>query len=99
MNRYSSQELGIIVSSFLRNNSSVVLVQREFRRRFLGRSTPGQTLRHLAARPEEYGTRRDAAGCSTENIAAVAKDVAQNPRVSFRRPIGHQSSVFTNKFW
>ncbi|CAF4939820.1 unnamed protein product [Pieris macdunnoughi] len=38
MGRFTPQELGIIVSMFLRNNSSVIKTQREFRRRFPARS-------------------------------------------------------------
>lgn len=93
MERYSPQERGIIVSIFLRNNLSVVLAQREFRRRFPGRPAPtAQTLRRLAANLEEYGTTRDAAKSgrprsarSAENIAAVAEDVELSPETSTRR--------------
>lgn len=78
---------------FLRNNSSVVLAQREFRRRFPGRPAPtGQTLRRLAANLQEYGTTRDVAKSgrprsarSAENIAAVAADVELSPETSTRR--------------
>ena len=87
MNRLTPQELGIIVSIFLRNNSSVVLAQREFRRRFPGLPTSTvQTLRRLAARLEETGTTRDVpmagrprSNRSAENIAAVAQDVEKGP--------------------
>lgn len=93
MERYTPQERGIIVSIFLRNNSSVVLAQREFRRRFPGRPTPtAQTLRRLATNLEEYGTTRDVAKSgrprsarSAENIAAVAEDVEVSPETSTRR--------------
>ncbi|KAM8702581.1 hypothetical protein ACLKA7_001917 [Drosophila subpalustris] len=79
MERYTPQERGIIVSIFLRNNSSVVLAQREFCRRFPGRPTPtAQTLRRLATNLEEYGTTRDVAKSgrprsarSAENVCAV----------------------------
>ncbi|CAB3258594.1 unnamed protein product [Arctia plantaginis] len=93
MERYTHQERGTIVSIFLRNNSSVVLAQREFRRRFPGRPAPtAQTLRRLATNLEEYGTTRDAAKSgrprsarSAENIAAVAEDVELSPETSTRR--------------
>ncbi|KAM8702716.1 hypothetical protein ACLKA7_000846 [Drosophila subpalustris] len=79
MERYTPQERGIIVSIFLRNNSSVVLAQREFCRRFPGRPTPtAQTLRRLATNLEENGTTRDVAKSgrprsarSAENVCAV----------------------------
>ncbi|CAB3238242.1 unnamed protein product [Arctia plantaginis] len=93
MERYTHQERGTIVSIFLRNNASVVLAQREFRRRFPGRPAPtAQTLRRLATNLEEYGTTRDAAKSgrprsarSAENIAAVAEDVELSPETSTRR--------------
>lgn len=93
MNRFTPQERGIIVSIFLRNNSSVVLTQREFRRRFPGRPTPtGQTLRRLATRLEETGTTRDLpkagrprSSRSAENITAVAQDVEEEPGTSTRQ--------------
>ncbi|CAB3262266.1 unnamed protein product [Arctia plantaginis] len=93
MEQYTHQERGTIVSIFLRNNSSVVLAQREFRRRFPGRPAPtAQTLRRLATNLEEYGTTRDAAKSgrprsarSAENIAAVAEDVELSPETSTRR--------------
>jgi hypothetical protein len=93
MDRYTLQERGIIVTMFLTNNRSVVLAQREFRRRFPGRVAPtGQTLRRLAARLEETGSTRDRSKCgrprssrSVENIAAVAADVQENPQTSTRR--------------
>ncbi|CAB3228014.1 unnamed protein product [Arctia plantaginis] len=93
MERYTPQERGIIVSIFLCNNSSVVLAQREFRRRFPGRPAPtAQTLRRLATNLEEYGTTRDVAKSgrprsprSAENIAAVAEDVELSPETSTRR--------------
>ena len=69
------------MSIFLRNNSSVVLPQREFRRRFPGLPAPtDQTLRRLATNLEEYGTTKDVvksgwpqSARSTQNIAAVAE--------------------------
>lgn len=93
MERYTPQERGIIVSIFFTNNRSVVLAQREFRRRFPNRVAPtGQTLRRLAARLEQTGTTRDLpgrgrhrTGRSVENIAAVAADVAENEETSTRR--------------
>ena len=93
MNRFPPQERGIIVSIFLRNNSSFALTQREFCRRFRGRPTPtGQTLRRLATRLEETGITRDApkagrprSSRSAENIAAVVQDVEGEPGTSTRR--------------
>lgn len=93
MNRYTCQERGLIVSIFLTHNRSVVLAQREFRRRFPGRLAPtGQTLRRLATRLEEFGSTGDISrrgrprSCrSAENIAAVAADVQENPETSTRR--------------
>ena len=80
------------MSTYLRNNSCVVLAQREFRRRFPGRPTPtAQTLRRLATNLEEYGTTRDVARSGgprsaryAENIAAVAEDVELSPKTSTR---------------
>ncbi|CAK1583617.1 unnamed protein product [Parnassius mnemosyne] len=93
MNHYSLQDRGIIASIFMRNNSSVVLAQREFRRRSPGRTTPtGQTLLHLAARLEETGTTRVAprrcrprTSRSAENIATIAEAVEMDPGTSTSR--------------
>lgn len=93
MNHYTPQERGIMVSMFLRHNSSIVLTQREFQRRFPGRPRPtGQTLRRLARRLEETGSTRDApkagrprSSRTAENIAAVAQDVEEDPGTSTRR--------------
>lgn len=92
MNRFTPQERGISVSIILRDNSSVVLAKREYRRRFPGRPTPTkQTLRRLATRLEETGTTRDVpkagrprSSRSTENIAVVAQDVEDKPGTSTR---------------
>lgn len=93
MERYTPQERGILVTMFLSNNRSVVLTQREFRRRFPGRPTPtGQTLRRFATRLAEFGTTRDIhnrgrprSRRSAENIAAVEASVQADPRTSTRR--------------
>ena len=93
MNRYTRQERGIIVSMFLTQNRSVVLAQREFRRRFPGRVAPtGQTLRRLPARLEEIGStwnssRRGQPWRSrlAENIDAAAAVDQEFPQTSTRR--------------
>jgi Helix-turn-helix domain (DUF4817) len=93
MERYTPQERGKIVSIFLRNNSSVILAQREFRRQFPGRPAPtAKTFRRLATRLEETGNTRDVArrgrprtSRSQENIAAVTEDVEESPGTSTRR--------------
>ena len=86
MNRFIPQERGIIVSIFLRNNSSVVLAQGEFRRRFPGRPTPpGQALRRLATRIEETGTTRDAPKAAP-GAAVLLRISPLLPKMSKRSP-------------
>ncbi|KAL0868271.1 hypothetical protein ABMA27_007802 [Loxostege sticticalis] len=73
---------------FLRNNSSVIRTQREFRRRFPQHST----IRRFATRLEATGSTLDRpksgrprTGRSAENIDAVRKDVEECPETSTRR--------------
>lgn len=93
MDRFTPQERGIIVSMFLRNNSSVIRTQREFRRRFHHRPAPiGRTIRRFATRLEATGSTLDRpksgrprTGRSAENIDAVREDVEECPETSTRR--------------
>lgn len=93
MERYTPTERGIIVSIYLRNNSSVVLAQREFRRQFPRRLAPSpSTFRRLAARLEDTGSTRDRTSPggprtirSNENIQAVRDSVHEEPSTSTRK--------------
>ncbi|KAL0851344.1 hypothetical protein ABMA28_007164 [Loxostege sticticalis] len=65
---------------FLRNNSSVIRTQREFRRRFPHRPAPiGRTIRRVPK------SGRPRTGRSAENIDAVREDVEECPETSTRR--------------
>ncbi|KAL0830466.1 hypothetical protein ABMA28_002631 [Loxostege sticticalis] len=78
---------------FLRNNSSVIRTQREFRRRFPHRPAPiGRTIRRFATRLEATGSTLDRpksgrprTGRSAENIDAVREYVEECPETSTRR--------------
>lgn len=81
--RYTPQERGIIVSIFLRNNSSVVLAQRKSCRWFPSRSTPtAQTLCPLVTNLEDYGTTRDVARSGRPGSTILPKISPLLPRMS-----------------
>lgn len=90
MYRCTPQEHRIIVSIFLRNNSSVLLAHREFRCKFFVRLTPtGQTIQCLVSRLDEYGTTRDVVQCRrpqssrfAETMMTESEDVTEDPGVS-----------------
>ena len=61
MNRYTPQQSAAIVTIYIKNNSSIILTQREFRRRYRHQKAPtAQTIRRLASRFEQSGTTIDA---------------------------------------
>lgn len=93
MERYTPIERAAIVKMFIKNNSSIVQTQREFRRKYGRRAAPdAKTIRRLAARFEEYGTLADVrhrgrsrTSRSVENVDAVRRSVEQHPETSTRR--------------
>lgn len=93
MNRYTPQERAEIVKIFYINNSSIILSQREYRRKYGRRLTPSaKTFRRLATQFEQTGTTADRPHVgrprtirSRENIDRVREDVVEKPRTSTRK--------------
>lgn len=93
MNRYTPQQRAAIVTIYIKNNSSIILTQREFRRRYRNQKAPtAQTIRRLASRFEQSGTTIDArrpgrprSSRTADNIDLVRESVAENPETSTRR--------------
>ena len=93
MNRYTPQQRSAIVTIYTKNNSSIILTQIEFRRRYRNQKAPtAQTIRRLASRFEQSGTTIDArrpvrprSSRTADNIDLVRESVAENPEISTRR--------------
>ena len=93
MNRFNPQQRAEIVTIFIQKNKSVVLTQREYRKRHRNQSAPDKkTIHALSNRFEQYGTTLDShhsgrprTARSEENIARVRESVAESPKTSTRR--------------
>lgn len=93
MNRYTPRERAEIVQIFYVNNSSIILAQREYRRKYGRRRVPSaKTFRRLAANFEQTGSTSDKphigrprSARSRENIDRVREDVMERPRTSTRK--------------
>ena len=78
---------------FIQKNKSVVLTQREYRKRHRNQSGPDKkTIHALSNRFEQYGTTLDShhsgrprTARSEENIARVRESVTESPKTSTRR--------------
>ena len=97
MNRFNPQQRAEIVTIFIQKNKSVVLTQREYRKRHRNQSAPDKkTINALSNRFEQYGTTLDShhsgrprTDRSEENIARVRESVAESPKTSTRRRVQH----------
>ena len=93
MYRYTPQQRAEIVTIFIQKNKSIVLTQREYRKRYHNQSLPDKkTIHALSNRFEKYGTTLDSyrsgrprTARSKKNIARVRESVAESPETSTRR--------------
>lgn len=98
MERYTPKERAEIVKFYFENNSSVVLCQRAYRRKYRKKRVPNsKTIRNLAAKFSEHGhvaslprKKRQRGRRSMEAIASVQADVREHPTTS----VYHRSQQF-----
>ena len=108
MNRFNPQQRAEIVTIFIQKNKSVVLTQREYRKRHRNQSAPDKkTIHALSNRFEQYGTTLDShhsgrprTARSEENIARVRESVAVTKNINKKTcsTIKHFSALSSMNF-
>lgn len=93
MTRYTPQQRAEIVTIFIQQNESIVLTQREYKKRHKNNPVPDKkTIRVLASKFKLNGTTfnchrsgRPRTARSEENITRVSQSVVESPQTSIRR--------------